>query len=78
MDKIQFVISLTVIFGAISLVFNSAYKQGYKAGQIDERKGIVKNPYKLIEFKDGKREYLRESQINYYTKSYREGYKIIE
>lgn len=71
-----------VVFGVYILVFIFGMiemkKQGYKEGQIDYKKGVVKKPYVLIEFKDGERKWMRETEIKQYCKSYTEGYKIVD
>lgn len=78
MSEVMGFVLIGGIYAALLIGFYVGRKQGYKDGQIDQKKGIIKKPYKLYELKDGERKYMRESELKDYFKSYVEGAKIIE
>lgn len=65
---------IIAVFCLVSwLCYSQGKKDGYKDGQMDAIKGVIK--YKLIEFKDGERKYYRDDELKDLIE---QDYKIIK
>lgn len=66
METVLYIISAGLILAFIILTLWATYESGYEKGQIDALNGIQK--YRLIEFKDGTREYHKEPKPSEFIK----------